>query len=206
MNQGTTAVTSVPPLPGTPPDFPRQILRGDVVAHTYISVSQRLREVLRPEVFSHHHLPPSPNRATWEKLSQNGPSVALGCGIWRAERDCGMTFRGTLIFPVAVLLRLPDPQRLYLGTGQLRGIGVAGIMAVFATCFHGWALDGIGTCKVTDISVLQTEDWFEDRACVVAAELTFEHVSPDLQPYAQQLDDFLRWDWDIEIEKEQPRG
>ncbi|MXV35838.1 MULTISPECIES: hypothetical protein [unclassified Saccharibacter] len=186
----------------TPAGYPRAILKGDVVGKAFEGVQARLKALFSDTIFSHAILPPHATRQTWDKIIQSAPCVALGLGGWRASNKPGYGFMGDLSFPLAILLTHSDPNDLYLGTGELRDIGVAGVMAAIAGGLHGWELGDVGSCKVHAITLPNTEDWFDDRSAIVAVELVFENVRLDNAEALAELEDFLSQRTQITPQKE----
>ena len=186
----------------SPSGYPAAILLGDVVSAAFTGLQGRLRALFPEEIFNHVVLPPHATRQTWDRIIREAPCVAVGLGSWKASRHASNTFIGDLSFPLAVLQTLERPEDLYLGTGNLRDIGVAGIMAALAGGLNGWTLRGVGSCKINALTLPATEDWFEDRSALVAAELVFEGVKLDNRLALAELEDFVAAQAVIQVKKE----
>lgn len=186
----------------SPAGYPAAILKGDVVGVAFEGVRKRLRALFPETIFKHVILPPHANRATWDAIIKEAPCVAVGLGGWRASQRASNTFIGDLTFPLAVLQTMSRPDDLYLGTGQLQDIGVAGIMAAIAGALNGWTLQGVGSCKISAITLPNTEDWFDDRSVLVAVELVFEGVKLDNTLALAELADFMAGQMTVQVKKE----
>lgn len=182
----------------TPEGYPQAILHGDVVRVAYEGVRARLRSLFPETIFTHHVLPPQATKNTWQEITRNPPAVGLGIGQWELLPTASSTvFIGDLRFPVAVIQQLDNSDQLYLGTGELRGMGLAGIMAALAGGLHNWRLEGVGSCQVRRITYPETVDWFGDRSALVAADLVFPGVALNNTQALDELDDFLRYQLDL---------
>ncbi|MXV43909.1 hypothetical protein GS501_02430 [Saccharibacter sp. 17.LH.SD] len=175
----------------TPPGYPGAILKGDVVAKAYRGLRRRLESLFPTEVFKHIALPPHASRRTWDEIVNDTPAVAVGIGTWQASGKAVGNFIGDLTFPVAVLQSQSRSEDLYLGTGKIRGMGVAGIMAALAGGLNGWKLPDVASCRVGSITLPNTEDWFGDRAALVVADVVFPNVGLDNTEALEELDEFL---------------
>ena len=186
----------------SPAGYPATILKGDVVGVAFEGVRKRLQALFPETIFKHIILPPHANKTTWDAIIKEAPCVAFGLGSWQANKRASNTFIGDLTFPLFVLQTMSRPDDLYLGTGQLQDIGVAGIMAAVAGAMNGWTLQGIGSCKVGAITLPTTQDWFEDRSALVAVELVFEGVKLDNREALAELEDFMAGRTAVEMKKE----
>lgn len=185
----------------TPVAYPQAILQGDVVRTAFEGVRARLRSLFPETIFTHHVLPPQATKNTWQEITRNPPAVGVGIGQWEAPHSPSSAgFIGDLRFPVAVIQQLDNSDQLYLGTGELRGIGLAGIMAALVGAMHNWKLDGVGSCQVRRVTYPETVDWFGDRSALVAADLVFPNVALDNAQTLGELDEFLRYQLDLQVE------
>lgn len=186
----------------SPEGYPRAILEGDVVSCTYKAVRRRLKALFPETSFRHVVLPPHATKQTWQEIANITPCVAVGIGGWKAASGVNNTFVGDLTFPLAVLQSQSRSDDLYLGTGTVRGIGVAGIMAAIAGGLNGWTLPDVGSCKVHAITLPLTEDWFGDRSAVVMVELVFSNVALDNREALAELEDFVAGRTTVKMKKE----
>lgn len=171
--------------------YPHLLLRGGPVREAFDALRKRLKLAFPTTIFSHVVVPPNAKKATWEKLLKTKPAVALGWSSWQPHGDCGAAFRGNLVFAVFIAIQHTDPERLYLGTEQLRGMGTMGVSAAAAAFLHGWTLPGeLGTAMVRQCALPPTADWLADDTALVSLEVVVPNVSFDAPALAQQLDDF----------------
>lgn len=185
-----------------PDTFPSAILKGDVVGRAFEGVQNRLQALFPETIFRHVILPPHATRRTWDSIIHDAPCVAVGLGSWKASKHASNRFVGDLSFPLAILQTLARPEDLYLGTDELRGIGVAGIMAAIAGGLNGWRLPNVGSCHVASIGTPDTADWFEERSVVVAVELVFDGVTLDNIEALAELEDFVAGNTSPQVKKE----
>ncbi|UMM63822.1 hypothetical protein [Aristophania vespae] len=174
-----------------PPSYPDAILKGDVLTELFEAVQARLKLILPESAFAHTILPPSPTKQTLQATMKNGACVALGFAGWHRNENAGAIFRGDAIFPLSILLTHVTSRDLYLGTGQLRGMGVTGVMAAIAGGMHSWEVPTIGTCRLQGLHMSQSGDWFEERSALITAELIFNDVSLGNAETLALLEDFI---------------
>ena len=178
--------------------YPHLLLRGGPVREAFDALRDRLKLAFSPRMFAHVIVPPNAKKATWEKLLKTKPAVALGWSGWKPHADCGATFRGDVVFAVFIAIQHTNPELLYLGMEQLRGMGSMGVSAAAIAFLHGWTLPGeLGTAMVRQCALPPTADWLADDTALVSLEVTIPNLSFDGPALAQQLDDFkgLRETW-----------
>lgn len=179
-------------MPLSDSDYPELLRDGDVVAKAFSALRERLKLAFPPHHFRHTLVPPHASKRTWEQILTNEQNVVLSFAGWKASTKAGSVFRGDLTFPLFGVIRQPDVERLYLGSGQLRGVGVVGLSAMFAGFIHGWTAPGVGRCVVRDIELPPAAEWLEERNAIVGVAAVFEDVALDGADVLGQLADFLR--------------
>ncbi|OUJ13094.1 hypothetical protein [Acetobacter sp. DsW_063] len=172
--------------------YPVLLRDGNVIAKAARALRARLELAFPPAYFRHRMMPPSASRKTWEEVLRVDQSILIAFQSWKPSARVGQTFRGNLSFPVFGVVRHTDPEALFFGTQQLRGMGVAGVSAILPAFLHGWTLPGVGRCVVGDISLPEAADWLDDRCAIIGVSAVFEDVALDDAEAIAQLDDFLR--------------
>lgn len=175
------------------PDF---LLNGGPIAYVLKALSKRLKIAFQEKFFTHHIIAPNAGKKMWDAVLKTSPLVAVSFASWkRSSRLSSGFFRGDMTFPVFIALQHNTPEALMLGSGQLRGMGVAGVMSMAAAMLDGWTLDGVGTAEMQVAELPPTADWLEERMALVALNIVFPDVGFDAGSDAAMLDglnDFLQ--------------
>lgn len=172
--------------------YPELLRDGDVITKAYRALRARLELAFPPAHFRHGLIPPHATKKTWDEILRNAQSIRIGFAGWKPSRVSGNAFRGDLSFPIFGILNQPDVERLYLGSGQLRGVGVFGLTAMFAGFLHNFSVRGVGMCVVRDLELPPAAEWLDERCAIIGVSAVFEDVALDGADVLAQLSDFLR--------------
>ncbi|MCE0744607.1 hypothetical protein LWC05_12010 [Acetobacter sicerae] len=173
-------------------DYPELLRDGDVIATAYRALRARLELAFPPLHFRHGLLPPHATKKTWDEILRSGQHIRVGFEGWKPKSGVGNAFRGDLSFPVFGVLNQPGVEQLYCGSGQLRGVGVFGLTAMFAGFLHGFTVKGVGRCVVRELTLPPAAEWLDDRCAIVGVSAVFEDVALDGADVLAQLAEFLR--------------
>lgn len=131
-------------------------------------IRARLEEVFPPRQFSHVWMPGRLNAASWRKLTQRMPAVAIGFNGFEpkgAARGVGGSE-----WSVYLLTRneAGDEKRLF---GDDLAPGLFGLLEVGVAALHGHSIDDGGTVSVRTAAHMFVEDLQDDGIALAALEL-----------------------------------
>ncbi|MFT8517276.1 MAG: hypothetical protein ABF673_09435 [Acetobacter persici] len=168
-------------------------LDGNVLKAAFLGVMQALTDAYPEAGYQHCVLPPSPTASTWKRIQMGKSCVAMTFGGWVPEQKTGPTFRGTLVFPVFLLIRHSRIEDLWLGTNERWGFGTLGLIAQAIGRLHGEKVPGLdATMRVTRQLCPAGIDWLDEKSALAELEIQIEGVGLDTEVFTDQLPDFLR--------------
>lgn len=171
------------------PDY----LSGNVLKTAFVGVMQKLTEAFSESGYEHHVLPPSPQVSTWKRIQAGKSCVAMTFGGWVPDAKNSETFRGTLIFPVFLLIKHGCVNDLWLGTNDRWGFGTLGLIAQAVGYLHGAIVPGLdATMRVTRQTCPSGIDWLDEKCALAELEIQIEGVALDTKIFTDALPDFLR--------------
>jgi len=170
--------------------YPDRIISGDVIAIAFRALRERLQSTFSPLRYTHVTIPAKASVGQWKDLTRKAPMVAIGWAAWRPDPDNGESFRGTLSFPVFLLVEHSTPDALYLGRGDMPG--AFGMSALATAMLHGFRIRDVGTCRVTQNTATANAEWIPDGMATVMLEVTIPDVALNTATLIEQLDDFLQ--------------
>lgn len=172
--------------------YPDALLQGDVLRAAFLGVQDKLKEAFPEQAFRHFMMPPSPTKGVWDKMLGACPAVALSWAGWSPMRDGGPVYRGTLSFPVFLLVHHNTVEHLYLGSTDRWGVGILGMTAMAVAMLHGRQIDPIGTMHVREIDAPAGLDWLDDRTALAGLSVELRDVALDDAILTEALPAFLR--------------
>jgi len=93
------------------------------------------------------------------------------------------------------MVSFDKPEQRYLGAQIGSGAylpGMMGLQEYAIAGLHGFTIEDIGTCRVTQVSSTELADWNQDGKATVVLEITIPDVALDLPTVTATLNDFLR--------------
>ncbi|OUI98096.1 hypothetical protein HK14_01085 [Acetobacter cibinongensis] len=168
-------------------------LDGNILKAAFLGVMQALADAYPEAGYAHYVLPPSPTASTWKRIQTGKSCVAMTFGGWVPEQKTGQTFRGTLTFPVFLLIKHNRIEDLWLGTNERWGAGTLGLIAQAIGHLHGAKVPGLdATMRVTRQLCPAGIDWLDEKSALAELEIQIEGVGLDTEIFTDQLPDFLR--------------
>lgn len=171
--------------------YPDALLRGDVLVKAFRAVQRRLKIAFPEEGFKHHVVPPSPTKSVWDRIMTGKLSVGLAFSRWTAEAKSGTSFRGTLSFPVFLVVKHSNPEAVYFGTSDKWGVGVLGMTEMAVAMLNNVIVDDVGTMRVRAVSFPDGAEWLDANTAIGGVEVYFEDVGLSDDLMVEQLPDFL---------------
>lgn len=169
------------------------LLDGNVLKAAFCGVQQKLTEAFDPKGYDHYVLPPSPQASTWKRIQSGKSSVAMTFGGWVPEAKIGQIFRGTLVFPVFLLVKHGRVEDLWLGNNELWGFGALGLITQAVGYLHGQKVPGLdATMRVTRQVCPAGIDWLDERVALAELEVQIEGIELATEVFTDKLPDFLR--------------
>lgn len=169
--------------------YPATLIDGDVLAVCYKAIEAALETVM-PSDGRYRYVPmtPRPTDSQWRAFTGKLPVIGIGWQGWHASKTSGTTFRGPLVFSVAILTAHRQPEHLYLGDGKLAG--AFGVSTAALGVLNGMTAPGAGTALVTSVSTAELAQFLEEGQSGVLLTVQFESVALELERITPQLDDF----------------
>lgn len=171
--------------------YPSALLHGDVLVKAFRAVQRRLKIAFPEEGFKHHVVPPSPTKSVWDRILTGKLSVGLAFSRWTAEAKSGTSFRGTLSFPVFLIVKHSNPEAVYFGTSDKWGVGVLGMTEMAVAMLNNVPVDDVGTMRVRAVSFPDGAEWLDANTAIGGVEVYFEDVGLSDDLLVGQLPDFL---------------
>ncbi|WP_122050359.1 hypothetical protein [Asaia bogorensis] len=171
------------------------IISGGVTGAAFQAIQAQLKAFFDPAWFSHAVIPAKVSQATWKDITRTKNLIGLGWSHWSPESDNAGTFRGTLSFPLILMVSFDKPEQRYLGAQIGSGAylpGMMGLQEYAIAALQGFTIEDIGTCRVTQVSSTELADWNQDGKATVVLEITIPDVALDLPTVTATLNDFLR--------------
>ncbi|MBS0995847.1 hypothetical protein [Gluconobacter cerinus] len=169
--------------------YPATLIDGDVMAVCYRAIESALQTVMPADgKFRYVPLTPRPSESQWRAFTGKMPVIGIGWQGWHANKLSGATFRGSLVFSVAILTAHRQPENLYVGDGKLAG--AFGVTAAAIGMLNGMTVPGAGTSLVTSASSVELAQFLEEGQSGVLLTVQFENVALELERITPQLDDF----------------
>lgn len=168
-------------------------LDGNVLKTAFLGVMQALTEAYPEAGYAHYILPPSPTASTWKRMQKGKSCVAMTFGGWVPDQKNAQTFRGTLVFPVFLLIQHNKIEDLWLGTNERWGFGTLGLISQAIGYLHGAEVPGLdATMRVTRQICPAGIDWLDEKSALAELEIQIEGVALDTEVLTDKLPDFLR--------------
>ncbi|MCP1217109.1 hypothetical protein NKW53_13665 [Acetobacter orientalis] len=167
--------------------YPAALLDGDVLAKGYTAIAAALKNVM-PDDGTYRYVPITsrPTETQWRTFTGKMPVVGIGWAGWHASKLDGRTFRGPLVYTVAVLTEHRQPELLYVGDGKLPG--AFGVAAAAIGVLNGLVVNGVGTAFVTSVSSDDLAQFLNDGQASVLLTVQFDNASLDMGRMLGQLD------------------
>lgn len=172
--------------------YPDALLQGDVLVKAFRAVQRQLKIAFPEEGFRHHIVPPSPTRPVWDRILTGKLSVGLSFSRWTGARQAGTDFRGTLSFPVFLIVKHSNPEAVYFGTNDKWGVGVLGMTEMAVAMLNNVPVKGVGLMRVQAVSFPDGAEWLDANTAIGGVEVYFEDVGLSEALLIEQLPDFLR--------------
>ena len=171
------------------------IISGGVTGSAFQAIQARLKTFFDVILFTHTVIPAKVSPATWDSITRRAPMVGLGWSHWAPNADNGATFKGTLSFPLIIMVDFTGPEDRYrgaqIGTGTYSP-GLFGLQEYAIAALHGFEIDDVGTCRVTHVSSTELAEWNKDGKATTVLDVTIPNVALDLDAVTATLNDFLR--------------
>lgn len=171
------------------------IISGGVTGAAYRAIRARLQEFFDARYFFHTVVPAKVSQAVWKDITSKTNLVGLGWSHWAPESDSAGTFRGTLSFPLILMVSFTLAEHRYLGAQIGTGAyapGMMGLQEYAIAALHGFTIEDIGTCRVTQVSSTELAEWNMDGKATVVLDITIPDVALGLDAVTATLNDFLR--------------
>jgi len=169
--------------------YPATLIDGDIMAVCYRAIESALQTVMPADGrFRYVTMTPRPSESQWRAFTGKLPAIGIGWQGWHASKLSGATFRGALVFSVAILTAHRQPENLYLGDGKLAG--AFGVTAAAIGVLNGMTVPGAGTALVTSASSVELAQFLDEGQSGVLLTVQFENVALDMERIIPQLDDF----------------
>ncbi|MFT9448428.1 hypothetical protein [Gluconobacter japonicus] len=167
--------------------YPETLIDGDVLATCYKAISAALQTVM-PANGKYRYVPltPRPSESQWRTFTGKFPAVGIGWQGWQSAKAGGSTFRGPLIFSVAILTEHRLPEHLYLGDGNTPG--AFGVTAAAIGVLNGLTVPGAGTAFVHTASSAELAQFLSEGQSSVLLTVQFDSVALDMGRITPQLD------------------
>lgn len=144
------------------------------------ALTDRLKLVFPPTLFTHRFMPAKLTAKDWMQLTQRTPFVGLGWTeiepIDTPDRDIRGESRWTVFL---VAKNAAGIEARYFG--DERAPGLFSMVQAAAALLHGFTIDGAGSASVTKIGNLYAEGWDADDSAIAGIDVSvgFDMTLPE---------------------------
>lgn len=141
------------------------------IRNMYPELVERLRLAFPAETFTICRVPQQLSADAFADLVRDAPVIGIGWRGIRPDANSGRVLKGSGLWRLLLIYKSSGANELRFSGDQF-GWGIDDMADVAAVIMHGWTLDGIGACSVTDVQAVVADGYAKDD--IELAQIDFE--------------------------------